>query len=255
MGEHPRTLLLALLGQTVEADLLGQPLPARVHPWNRWWISYRTGRPAAELRLDQDQEASVCATCRVRADALAGHDPPQHTDALRAPCSQGCLLAWAQILRSGQDRPALAWPRPRLALALLKPGAPQGVELDLAEHYDVIECRERTLDTADVRRLYPEAYGAAFVAARDAHMRSAPVRILVMVARGAPVDATALKHRIRLAHGAGELRNHLHMADNPGETFADIAHLLGREALNELHDTFDRTRAGDRLAHYRTVLG
>ncbi|MBO2447113.1 hypothetical protein J4573_08440 [Actinomadura barringtoniae] len=114
------------------------------------------------------------------------------------------------------------------------------------------------MTTDDTRRLYPEAYGADYVAARDSYLTRAPVEVLLLLDQRAHGDETAiadLKARIRRAIGADELHNHLHMPDNPGEALADIAHLAGNETLAELYERYERDHAAERLAFYRSALG
>ncbi|MEV2277675.1 hypothetical protein AB0I72_19015 [Nocardiopsis sp. NPDC049922] len=256
MTEHPRILMVAHLGLAVEAALHGAtPAPAPAGAWERWWVAYRLARSARHLGWTAPAASGSCATCCADAARLSQADPPHHTDHLTEVCDQGCLRRWAAAIRSGGSNPGTPWPSTRLALAVIKPGAPAGIARDVADHYRVLHQVERTLSVADVRRLYPEAYGAEFVAARDAYLTSGPVRVLVLLAETDPVDATALKHTIRARYGADRLRNHLHIADNPGETYIDIAHLVGPKGLTDLYGTYELDGADERLAHHRALLG
>ncbi|MCO6010444.1 hypothetical protein NE236_36345 [Actinoallomurus purpureus] len=106
------------------------------------------------------------------------------------------------------------------------------------------------------RRLYPEAYGADYVGARDAYLTGGPVQVLVLRTLWEdPVPAKQIKAAIRQVLGADELRNHLHMPDNPGEALADITHLAGSDTLAELYGRYERDRSSERLAFYRAALG
>jgi hypothetical protein len=152
--------------------------------------------------------------------------------------------------------PAVPWPATVLSLALLKPGAPAAlITSRLQGAYELLGEFEDELTANDSRRLYPEAYGAQFVADCDAYLASGPVRILILRARHAGTRAGMVKTQIRERLGASGLRNHLHMPDNPGETFADIAHLAGYRLLAALYERYERDRRDARMAFYRTALG
>jgi hypothetical protein len=149
----------------------------------------------------------------------------------------------------------VTWPLVTLTLALIKPGAPTAMILgQLAVAGDVLSATERTLTKADTRRMYPEAYGASYVRARDAYLTSGPSRILIL--RSHPgTDPGAVKARIRAQAGGDALRNHLHMPDNPGEALADIAHFAGYTELAQLYRRYERDHTTTRLAFYRAALG
>lgn len=252
---HPATAAQAGLGLVAEALLDGSPAPPSpsADPWQAWWISYRLARPAPELGLHTRASSQTCVQCRSQAADLARHRPPLHTDTLGSVCADRCLRSWCERMRSPAAHPG--WPRTRLALALIKPDAPrEAIVTALTRHYRVLERVELLLANDDVRRLYPEAYGSGFVAAVDAYLTGGPAHALVLCddQDRAPLD---LKQRIRAQVGAERLRNHLHMADNPGETFADIAHLFGTTVLTGLYDTYERDHAPARMDHYRAVLG
>jgi hypothetical protein len=164
------------------------------------------------------------------------------------------MLRWAAGLRT--PGPLLTWPSASLSLALIKPGAPAGpIKAMLTAAFEVLTVRELTLTTSDTRRLYPEAYGAWYVHARDAYLTSGPVLVLVLRARQPSTPASAVKARIRGWLGGSRLRNHLHMPDNPGETLADIAHLAGYRELAQLYRRYERDHTARRLAFYRAALG
>jgi hypothetical protein len=144
-----------------------------------------------------------------------------------------------------------------LSLALIKPAAPTtAITALLTVEYDILQSRELTLTTADTRRLYPEAYGVSYVRDRDAYLTSGLSRVLILCARQPGTDPGTVKARIRGRLGFGPLRNHLHMPDNPGEAFADIAHFTGYPMLAQLYRRYERDHdTARRLAFYRAALG
>ena len=259
--QHPRQRMAAQLGLTIEALLTGDAVEtapeAPVGPWERWWVAYRLGLSAERLGWHAPTaDAGVCQACHRTAAELCRTQPPTHPDQLNRPCPGQCLLTWARGVRSGGADPERPWPRTRLTLAVLKPGAPQALADELTDHFEVLTRQRQQLTSADVRRMYPAAYGADYVAARDAYLTSAPVQILVLHSPDPEaVCPTDLKRALRTRHGADPLRNHLHVADNPGETFVDIAHLLGWGELTDLYGTYERDHHAARMAHHRTVLG
>lgn len=246
----------ALLGLVMERRLSGCTEPAQMpvsSPWDLWWACFRAVEPADRLGIRATRAGLGCADCDHDALALATASPPRHPDVVGGrPCD--CLLAWAVQMR----RPAgpVPWPSTRLSLALLKPGAPHiQIRAALAEAYQVLAETETTLTTEDTRWLYPEAYGADYVAARDAYLTSGPVQILLLRSLRTGAGAAAqIKAEIRRIAGADTLRNHLHMPDNPGEAFADIAYLLGADVLATMYERHERGSA-ERLAFYRAALG
>jgi len=246
----------ALLGYALDTLLSGTPAAGSgtcvPNPWDAWWASYRTGRPLAATGIRADAGGGACADCAGRALALAADSPPGHPGTEPAPC--GCLLRWAEAMRS--PGPLAGWPTAALSLALIKPGAPAGLIRGLLTvDFDVLTDRELVLTTADTRRLYPEAYGAAYVAERDAYLTSGPAQVLTLLARHRAVGCWDVKARIRAQAGGDVLRNHLHMPDNPGEALADIAHFAGYAELARLYRRYERDRTSSRLAFYRTALG
>jgi hypothetical protein len=143
----------------------------------------------------------------------------------------------------------VAWPPVSLSLALIKPDAPAAAIKDmLAPLYGILGSRELTMTTADTRRLYPEAYGAAYVRDRDAYLTSSPAHVLILRARQAGTDSGAVKMRIRGHIGGDALRNYLHMPDNPGEALADIAQFAGYRELAQLYRRYEREHTARRLA-------
>lgn len=244
------------LGLILENLLLGAPFgeTAVDNPWEAWWISHRLAQPAIALGVDPRQAPGACAACREAAARLAAHRPPRHTDTLAAPPECGCLDRWCRAIRTPAEPPA--WPRTRLSAALIKPGAPRApITRELAAHYRILHQRPLHLGVADVRRLYPEAYGADFVAAVDDYLTSGPCDALVLLAADTAPEPRTVKSDIRQHLATDRIHNHLHMADNPGETFADLAHLVGPTVLTDLYERHERDLAPQRLEHYRTVLG
>jgi hypothetical protein len=247
----------ALLGYALESLLTGTEPGGREaatmpSPWDAWWACYRARLPLRATGIRTRAARSACAGCAGRAAALAGADPPGHPGTEPGPC--GCLVRWATVLRA--PGPSARWPPMSLSLALIKPGAPAGrVQGLLASAFEVLAARELTLTVADTRRLYPEAYGAGYVADRDAYLTSGPVRVLTLRARHAAVNGKDVKAGIRGQIGGDAVRNHLHMPDNPGEALADIAHFAGYGELAGLHRRYERDHAASRLAFYRTALG
>ncbi|MFG2006191.1 hypothetical protein ACGFNU_44285 [Spirillospora sp. NPDC048911] len=230
-------------------------------PWDVWWVCYRFGTPLDQLGIRIRLPEKACPTCATDAMTLASASPPGHPD-LDGARLCGCLLEWAVRMRApGQ---AVTWPSLSLTLALLKPGAPRNqIRAELERTHQVIRSIHTTLTIDDTRRLYPEAYGAEYVAARDAYLTKTSVVALVLLARHdlpspgsrADLSTARIKERIRAELGGSLLRNHLHMPDNPGEALADIAHLAGDELLPELYERYECDRVPHRLAFYRTALG
>lgn len=113
---------------------------------------------------------------------------------------------------------------------MVKPGSDPVLVRDLlVEGHDVVGEIERRLTPADVRRLYPDAYGREYVARRDDYLTSAPVTVFVLLASPSTIGkAKDIKADIRRRLGGGDvLHNHLHMPDSPGDAFADLDHLAG----------------------------
>ncbi|HEX9540451.1 MAG TPA: hypothetical protein VGA04_20000 [Streptosporangiaceae bacterium] len=254
-----RHLPQALLGYVLETRLAGlsagAPVVTVTSPWDLWWVCFRTAIPAGQVGVTATAPAPSCAACADDARELAAADPPRHPG-MTPGRACGCLLEWAVRMRA--PAAPVTWPPLSLTLALIKPGAPvQALRARLERTSDVLQAREQTLTTADVRRLYPEAYGAAFVDAVDAFLTRAPVHTLVLRCRGGAFgEPGELKKRLRQEMGATDvMRNHLHMADNPAEALADIRHLAGQDVLAGLYERHERDRAADRIAFYRAALG
>jgi hypothetical protein len=248
----------ALLGYVLDARLTGSAPAGRAtafvpDAWDAWWACFRARLPLGTTGIQVQAGGGSCPQCTGRAALLAVADPPQHPGPETGPC--GCLLRWATAMRS--PGPAPAWPPAVLSLAIIKPGAPVGRVQDmLGSWFDILGAREVTLTTDDTRRLYPEAYGADYVADRDAYMTSEPVRVLTLRARSPSVKSKDVKAAIRRELAVGDsLRNHLHMPDNPGEVLADVAQFAGYRELAELHRRYERDHAAGRLAFYRAALG
>jgi nucleoside diphosphate kinase len=149
----------------------------------------------------------------------------------------------------------------RLTLALLKPGAPrEPIRTRLRTVLREVHTVERHLTAEDCDRLYPDAYGAEFVAPRTAYLTGGPVQVIVLAG---DVDAvavgSALKRTLRADLGTETLRNHVHMPDNPGEALADIALLAGWDVLDQLYRRWEihhgERHVAARLAGYRAHLG
>jgi hypothetical protein len=245
----------ALLGYLLDTRLSGAPPEpglAVPSPWDAWWACYRARLPLAALTPGIGVRDRHCSSCARHALNLATASLPGHPGT--GPMSCGCLLEWAERMRA--PGPQIAWPPVSLSLALVKPGAPAASILGLlATVFDVLASRQVTLTAADAWRMYPEAYGADYVHDRDAYLTSGPVQVAIMRARWPSTDPGAVKMRIRAETGGDELRNHLHMPDNPGEALADIAHFAGHQKLAQLYRRYEGDHTAQRLAFYRAALG
>lgn len=246
-----------LLAAAIEHHLTGhwQP-PDRVGdgPWDVWWACYRAQRTAAELGLDPRRATGHCEGCATTAASLTLRVPPEHPDRI-PPQRCSCFLDWARSMR--QPVHEIMWPGWRLTVGMIKPGSDPVPARDLlAENHTVLEEAQRSLAPADVRRLYPDAYGADYVAHQDDYLTSAPVTVFVLLARPSSVGkAKEIKADVRRRLGGGDvLRNHLHMPDSPGDAFADLDHLAGTAMFTGLYERYERDRAADRLARYRALL-
>jgi hypothetical protein len=250
-----RDRVKALLGHGIEARLaFGRPASPAVQvdcPWDLWWVCARAAFSPAGLVL-ADSSGTGCARCWRQVLSLVAAIPPGYPDPEAMDC--GCLHRWAVQMR--QPEPGLGWPALRIQVALVKPGTPTGrVRRLLAEDYRVVGAARRQLTRADVRRLYPDAYGTDFIAAQDRYLVGQRVDVLVLAADGDPPDPGQVKARVRgLLGGTDMLRNHVHMPDSPGDTLCDLAHLAGRRVLSGLYGRYDRDRVRERLDYYRAVL-
>jgi hypothetical protein len=254
-GHRDRTK--ALLAYAIERQISGhgQSLDrAGDGPWDVWWVCYRAQRTATEFGLDARHTADRCTGCAIDASSLAFHTPPAHPDgSLRRVCT--CLLDWARSMR--RPSPDIIWPGWRLTVSMVKPGSDPGpVRELLAQGHTVVDQIQRHLTAADVRRLYPDAYGRKYVARRDDYLTSAPVTVFVLLASPSAIGkAKDIKSEIRRRLGDGDaLRNHLHMPDSPGDAFADLDHLAGTETFSRLYERYERDRAAQRLARYWALL-
>ncbi len=254
-----RDRVAVLLAWVIELWLAGgtpEPgLPQTASPWDVWWVCYRAALPADQIGLDPNRAGARCRRCRQDVIGLTTGAAIGHPEQL-APGGCRCLTAWAARMRA--PAPDLAWPPLRLSLALVKPHADADrLRRLLQPTSTLLQVQRQRLSRADVRRLYPDAYGADYVAGQDAYLTSSEVHVLILAATAAASEASARQVktgiRARLG-GADRLRNHLHMPDNPGETLCDLAHLAGLPVLRELYGRFDRDRAAGRLAGYRAVL-
>jgi hypothetical protein len=251
--DRTKTLVAYAIEQHATAQ--GQPLEqAGDGPWDVWWICYRAQRTAAKFGLDPGRATSHCEVCAIDASSLAFRAPPEHPDGTpRRECS--CLLDWARSMR--QPTPDIIWPEWRLTVSMVKPGSNPGpVGRLLAQNYTVVDEVQRHLTPANVRRLYPDAYGQDYVARRDDYLTSDPVTVFILLASPSAIGkAKDIKLDIRRLLGDGDtLRNHLHMPDSPGDAFADLDHLAGTEMFNQLYERYERDRAAQRLARYWALL-
>lgn len=248
-----------LLAAALEHHLSGHGQPACQvgdGPWDVWWACYRAQRTATGFGLDPRRAPGRCEVCAGNAGNLAHRTPPAHPDddhTARRRCS--CLLDWATSMR--RPAPALDWPEWRLTVGMVKPGADAvAVRGYLMETYAVLDTFERRLTPADVRRLYPDAYGAEYVARQDDYLTSSPVTVFVLLTKPAAVGkAKDIKADVRRRLGDTDvLRNHLHMPDSPGDAFADLDHLVGGDLFTRLYERHERDRAAYRVARYRALL-
>jgi hypothetical protein len=252
-----------------------EPQPQRPlagEAWDVWWACTRAGLSATELgvsvRLDLGLAVEPdigpsdlvvvagCGRCVVDVTELTRIRPNDTIDP-DAWLRCGCLAQWARRMRDGTALPgALPWARPwapagslsvrphawRLSIAVVKPGTdPDQVRQLLASRFEILAIEERWLSDYDVYRLYPDAYGADFRRRQINYLTLQPVHVLVLVARA---RLTAQDHldakmevRLRLG-GTDDLRNHVHMADNPGEAWCDALHLVGLPGTQRLYERY-----------------
>ncbi|WP_252396519.1 hypothetical protein [Streptantibioticus parmotrematis] len=198
----------------------------------------------------------ACALCAGDAAAAMAPPVPVHPGHGERRC--GCHRTWAQAMRApARDLPTVPQ---RLTIALLKPGAPrQAIRARLRYVLREVHVSDAVLTPAVCDRLYPDAYGAAFVDRRTAYLTSGPVQVVVLAGDTTAVTTgTKLKRAVRDQLRAGPLRNHLHMPDNPGEALADIALLAGWDVLRTLYERWEMSGHGRhtaaRVAGYRAYL-
>lgn len=243
-----------------------QPLPGDA--WDVWWACTRAGLSAEalglSLRLDLglDLEPDTgpaelvltagCGRCVVDVAELTRQAPSDPIDPDTWPRC-GCLAQWARRMRDGTVLPGTpSWAPPgalaanepawRLSIAVVKPGTdPGGVWRLLAGRFEILATEERWLSDYDVHRLYPDAYGPEFRRRQTDYLTLQPVQIMVLMA---PARLTVQEHldakmevRLRLG-GTDQLRNHVHMADSPGEAWCDALHLIGPSATQRLYERY-----------------
>jgi hypothetical protein len=244
----------ALLSYVIESRALGTmdlPRVEAVSPWDTWWMCCRAAASEQDLRLADVRASTGCRRCIRDVQNLVAVSPPRFP--LGSTCD--CLRRWAVSMR--RPAPDVDWPLLRTQLAMVKPGANTTAITDaLTDSYTLVHHTERHLGIADVRRLYPDAYGADFVARQDAYLTSGPIQVLVLVALPwTTAQPREIKARIRRLLGRPDpLRNHVHMPDNPGDALCDLHHLTGAHILRDLYDRHDRDTAPFRLARYRDLL-
>ncbi|MDT3398294.1 hypothetical protein RKE29_16855 [Streptomyces sp. B1866] len=246
--------LAAVLGLALDQVLAVRPgrLPMLCHPWDAWWVAARSlGRIRPEPGT-----WGACPACAEVAAAQIVLPLPGHPGHDGRGC--GCHRTWAEAMRAPLAEGRLPAVPQRLTLALLKPGAPRRtIRSRLRTALREVHVVDRQLTAADCDRLYPDAYGAEFVAQRTAYLTSGTVEVVVLAGgTDAVACGAALKRTVRADLGVGMLRNHLHMPDNPAEALADIALLAGWDELTRLYRRWesDERRLAARLAGYRAHL-
>jgi len=253
--DRVKTLLaFALESRLTGATASGAGFDRTDSPWDAWWICYRTAASADDLCLDPLPAGGSCAQCCRDVLALIATNPPGHPDSL-GPRACSCMPEWAQRMRVAAPDPP--WPAVRTTVAMVKPGADaEAIRRGLRESHVIVTAVERALTTADVRRLYPDAYGAEYIAAQDTYLTIAPVQVLVLVAQPwTAAQAKQIKTRLREHLGTGDpLRNHLHMPDNPGDALCDVQHFAGPDLLRDLYERYDSDGSTRRLLGYRAAL-
>ncbi|WP_280387725.1 hypothetical protein [Nocardia wallacei] len=222
--------------------------------WDSWWVSYRAATSAPALGLGLVPAVQGCSQCRADASALECMEPPGHPE-IFGPRDCDCLENWAKSMRA--PLPDIAWPTWQLSCAMTKPGADiDAVRSLLSPSYRILSSRSVRLSASDARRLYPDAYGAEYTRAQDDYLASGPVEAFLLLADGdSGASAKDIKVGIRRQLGGTDaLRNHLHMPDNPGDAWCDIAHLFGRDTLADLYERYEHDRAAARMDRHRHLL-
>lgn len=242
-----------LRGATVHHGGETSPQVMAADAWDVWWVCTRAGRSASELGIDLRHDdvrttgsAAVtrpgevivragCGRCVADVGDLTRQAPEDTTDPdTWARCS--CAAAWARRMRESDPTPdpTVTMPAWRLSVGVVKPGADvAAVQELLTGHFEIVATEQRMLSVHDVHRLYPEAYGLEFRRRQNAYLTSQPVHVLALVA---PARLTTRQHQaakmaVRTTlGGTDDLRNHLHMADNAGESWCDAQHLIGPPA-------------------------
>ena len=251
-----RVKVAALLAYVIESRMIGVPVaPVRAdNPWDIWWVCFRSQTSAPELGLKVWAQPGACERCVTMVAALTQYRPVRHPESLtQNPC--GCMADWARRMRApGGD---VEWSPLRASVAMVKPGGDAPAVLRaLSGDQLVTAVASKRLTSSDARRLYPDAYGAEYVARQDAYLTSAPVTVYaLLLSSDAARNPKDLKMRIRAGlSGTDVLRNHLHMPDSPGDALCDLTHLTGEETRNDLYGRYDRAAADQRLAQYRARL-
>lgn len=252
----------ALLARGIEFWLRGatahhggetSPQPMAADAWDVWWVCTRAGRSARELGIDlraddvrttgtepATQPGGIivragCGRCVADVGDLTRQAPKDTTDPdTWTRCS--CAATWARRMRENDPAPdpVVAVPTWRVTVGVVKPGADVAAVRELlAGQFEIVAAEQRMLSDHDVHRLYPEAYGPEFRRRQNGYLTSQPVHVLALVA---PARLTTRQHQaakmaVRMTlGGTDDLRNHLHMADNPGEAWCDAQHLIGPPA-------------------------
>ncbi|MFE7869477.1 hypothetical protein ACFUYE_03920 [Micromonospora humida] len=251
-----RARVAALLAYVTESRLIGAPVaPVRADsPWDIWWVCYRAQTPVPDLGLRVWAHPGACGRCFDMATALTHAGPVRHPDSLtQSPCA--CLVDWAKLMRAaGGDTD---WPPLRASVAMVKPGGDAPAVLrTLSRDHLVTAVTTRSLTASDARRLYPDAYGAEYVARQDDYLTSSPVTVYALLLNGdAARRPKDLKLGIRAQLADGDvLRNQLHMPDSPGDALCDLAHLISDNTRDDLYGRYDRVAAEHRIARYRDCL-
>jgi len=192
-----------LLAAAMEHHLTGNgrpPDPVAHRPWDVWWACYRARRTSTALDIDPRGAPGHCDSCATDAARLAFATPPEHPDhdgQTQRRCS--CFLEWARSMR--QPAPDIAWPAWRLTVGMVKPGTdPTVIGELLAQTHTILDSVERTLTPTDVRRLYPDAYGADYITRQDDYLTSGPVTVFVLLAT--PAAPALLKDYYYVTAGA-----------------------------------------------------
>jgi hypothetical protein len=254
-----RDFVKTVVSYLYEARLAGQEavVPDLPDVWDLWYICYRLWRPADALGIAGGMGRSGCFACRELVARLSATAPPGYPAG--AAAEYGCFLRWAIRMRNRDAASPQVDSLPMaLSFALVKPGAPAGaIRTMLAARYRIACRRELRLNPVDVTRLYPDAYGAEFLAWQAGYLGRGPVEALMLTAPpNEPVCAKAVRSQVRASLGvATEFENHVHMADSPGEALANIEQFFGSATLQEQYRRIELTNGQRRLALYRALLG
>lgn len=253
--------LHAVLGILLEYQLQDRDQPP-IHqyltsPWDLWWISLRSGLSATDLGVQPGRYGDGRCQCVAQVTQLVRH-AATHGPIPTAgrPCS--CLLTWAVTMHqiAEPSRP-FAWPATRIAVALLKPGSDIDRIRTLLEHtYLVTDILDRTLTTVDVRWLYPDAFGAAYVARQDTYLTSGPTSILCLATHDRHGAHTRhIQESIRDGLGATDhVRNQIYMPTSPGEIFAALVRFWSARWLIDTYEAHERGHSSERIRVCRDIL-